>query len=136
MRMIFRSHEALILELSAYECRIIGRALKDVTMLAWGEGDDQFPREFGWPNGGEAPTRHEVRAIAYRLPGWHDADDGTLYTQGFTRRELEIVIRSLSELANGVSIPEWEFHTLTGVERRDVRDLLHALHRLLVSGRK
>src|SRR5687768_13653266 len=130
MRTVLRDREAVILELSAYECHAIRCALGRASLLPLGEGDDDFPRRFGWPDAGEVPTRQELRRIKDRLPAWHD--DATLYTEGFTRRELTIVVRSLSELANGVEIADWEFHTLTGAERQDVRDLLHALHRVRV----
>jgi hypothetical protein len=48
------------------------------------------------------------------------------------REELAIIVRSLGELANGLSIPEWEFPTLVGNTRAEVRELLASLHRLLV----
>jgi hypothetical protein len=124
MRTVLRDREAVILELSAYEMPRHRLRLGPATLLPLGEGDNAFPRRFGWPNAGEVPTRQELRSIEHRLPKWHD--DETVYTEGFSRRELTIVVRSLSELANGVQIPEWEFHTLTGAERQDVRDLLHA----------
>lgn len=130
MRKVLLDREAVILELSAYECHIVACALRRSTSLRLGEGDDDFPRRFGWPNAGELPTRQELLSIEHRLPEWHD--DETLYTEGFTRSELMVIVRSLSELANGVQIPEWEFHTLTGADRQDVRELLHTLHRILV----
>lgn len=70
------------------------------------------------------------RQRGFCLPPWRDLDE--LHTEGFTRRELIIVVRNLSELANGVLIPEWEFSTLTGVEREEVRTLLHLIHRMVV----
>lgn len=130
MRTVLRDHEAIILEVSAYECHIIACALRHAIVLPLGEGEVDFPHRFGWPYTGDIPTRQELRVLEHRLPEWHD--DETLYTEGFTRRELTIVVRSLSELANGIQIPEWEFHTLTGAERQNARDLLHALHRVLV----
>ena len=134
MRTVLGDREAVILELSAFECHVIACALRHAASLPLGAGDDEFPRRFGWPSPGEVPTRQELRTIEHRLPGWRDED--RLHAEGFTRRELIIVVRSLSELANGVQIPEWGFHTLTGAERQDVRDLLHAVHRVLVGPRE
>lgn len=130
MRIILQDREVAILELSGYECHIISTALRRASLSYCNEGDDDFPRRFGWPNAGEFPTRQELRLLATRLSRWNDED--TLHTQGFNRREWAIVIRSLSELANGILIPEWEFHTLTGAHRQEVRNLLHAVHRVIV----
>ena len=48
------------------------------------------------------------------------------------KRELIIAVRALSELANGISPPEWEFPIIVGANRSEVRQLLVELHQLLV----
>lgn len=130
MRTILRDSEVLILELSAYECHMVSSAVIRAALAPRGAADDGFRLHFGWPGKGEPPTRLELRVIHDRLPVWND--DDTLYSQGFTHREMEIVVRCLSELANGLQILDWEFQTLTGAYRSDFRELLHAVHRVLV----
>jgi hypothetical protein len=97
-------------------------------MLHLGETDDMFVVRFGWPYSGPFPTRGEVEELRKRIMS---LSVGTRIE--LSRRELMLLVRSLSELANGAQIQEWEFHTLIGVERDRVRDLLDVLHRHLVS---
>jgi hypothetical protein len=53
-------------------------------------------------------------------------------TLSLGRGEAAILVKLLGEMANGICIPEWEFRTLVGVSRRDVRDLLESIHLVLV----
>ncbi len=60
------------------------------------------------------------------------SSDENRCTVELPKRELIIAVRALSELANGISPPEWEFPIIVGAERREVRQLLVELHQLLV----
>lgn len=60
------------------------------------------------------------------------SSDGNRCTVELPKRELIIAVRALSELANGISPPEWEFPTIVGASRSEVRQLLIELHQLLV----
>src|ERR1051326_3769678 len=86
--------------------------------------------------------------FAAHFQGWIDAEQGLLkalrdrfpkdsaLTIELTRAELRLVVKSLADLTDGFSLPEWEFATITGFSRDQMRMLLHALHRLAVTSSK
>jgi hypothetical protein len=137
MRVMVRSGDSVTVELGNYECDMIAAALEQAVLRGGGaggggEGDEAFARRFGWPYPGAAPTREELRAIRRRVPTWlGDDDPEALYSEPFTRRELLILLRSLSEMADGVDIPDWQFEAHTGVGRFEVRELVEEVRRIL-----
>ena len=60
------------------------------------------------------------------------SSDENRCTVELPKRELIIAVRALSELANGIRPPEWEFPIIVGADRSEVRQLLVELHQLLV----
>jgi hypothetical protein len=82
-------------------------------------------------------TEEEARRVAatywVRAPLHCSVESVNGDTFGVTcsRRVLRVLVRTLSEVAYGFAIPNWEFRTLTNFEREDLRHVLQELHELL-----
>lgn len=63
----------------------------------------------------------------------NDPEHDSMIRVSWDGRELKTIVRCIDELANGTWISDWEFQTLTGFARDDMRRLLHLLHRPLVN---
>ncbi|HVT90812.1 MAG TPA: hypothetical protein VHD56_18305 [Tepidisphaeraceae bacterium] len=53
-----------------------------------------------------------------------------------SKHEALILVNAMSHVANGTRIYDWEFQTIVGALRIDVRSLLEQIHHLLVNSPK
>ncbi len=58
---------------------------------------------------------------------------GTEALVRLARADGKLLVKSLSDLANGTDIYDWEFHMVTQVHRDEARALLEQLHRFIVT---
>ena len=68
MRTVLRDREAVILELSAYECHAIRCTQGRATLLPLREGDGDFPRRFGAHNSPMRRTGPAGKLPAVQVP--------------------------------------------------------------------
>jgi hypothetical protein len=145
VQLLEKKSTSFLLRFSAEEVSMLCAALGHVANGLASPGDDYFvarlgvlpqellslrarlcgnpaPREPAIHNGGPTEASFTV-----------DSEKGGTAMVETSSFNLHAMVRALNELVYGVSIPEWEFATIIGFERGELRELLDGLHRLLVA---
>lgn len=138
MQFVQKNSDIFTIRLSESELYMLNSSLGQVTSGNAMPRPDEFEGRIG-------TTREVLKALRHRIQEVERAVDIDIDNNRqspktgvleLSNQDLLMIVRSLNELANGVKIPEWEFHILVGFYRDEVRSLLHDLHRLLVHNDK
>jgi hypothetical protein len=131
MQFIEKTLDGFVTEVSQTETSVLISSLGQVCGGMASLNPEEYVHRIG-------VQKSEIKTVRAKLIATRDVaadsnNEAGIIVLRLSQLETTILVRTMDELANGVAILDWEFQTLVGFKRQEVRNVLHDFHRLLVN---